>query len=310
MVRWPSAARPAAAADDAAVGPPPIAKCPLIGSLIDAADSTAVRSAVARQSFRQVGTGASTDRATLKIDIMGDTPSAAAAVAEYTRLMSLAVHELRTPTSVVGGYLRMLQKDTSAELSERQRRMIDEAEKSCARLAALIGELSDLSKLDAGTAAVKTERFDIFQLVVEVAQEIHEGQDREVQLDTPRSDLRRSDHRRSDAPQDRIRSHRARRGARAAGGYQGGRGVETRDAGWTTGRVRDRGAGTGSAARARVTPGFVRRRSGRARARAAHRSTGLRSPWRPRLVGAARTQGVELPVGSRGAIVASLPLSE
>jgi signal transduction histidine kinase len=114
---------------------------------------------------------------------MGDTPSAAAAVAEYTRLMSLAVHELRTPTSVVGGYLRMLQKDTSAELSERHRRMIDEAEKSCGRLAALIGELSELSKLDAGTAAVKTERFDIFQLVVEVAQEIHEGQEREVQLD-------------------------------------------------------------------------------------------------------------------------------
>jgi two-component system sensor histidine kinase ArlS len=115
---------------------------------------------------------------------MGDIPSAAAAVAEYTRLMSLAVHELRTPTSVVGGYLRMLQKDTSAELSERQRRMIDEAEKSCARLAALIGELSDLSKLDAGTAAVKSERFDIFQLVVEVAQEVREGRDRDIELET------------------------------------------------------------------------------------------------------------------------------
>ena len=43
----------------------------------------------------------------------------------YTQLLSLAVHEFRTPASVVGGYLRMLQGDTDAPLSERQQRMID-----------------------------------------------------------------------------------------------------------------------------------------------------------------------------------------
>ena len=31
---------------------------------------------------------------------------------DYPTLISLAVHELRTPASVVGGYLRMLQRDT------------------------------------------------------------------------------------------------------------------------------------------------------------------------------------------------------
>ena len=67
----------------------------------------------------------------------------------YAQLLSLAVHEFRTPASVVGGYLRMLQRDTDAPLSERQRRMIDEAERSCQRLVALIGELSEIQKLDA-----------------------------------------------------------------------------------------------------------------------------------------------------------------
>ena len=43
----------------------------------------------------------------------------------YPKLISLAVHELRTPASVVGGYLRMLQRDTEAPLSERQRKMVD-----------------------------------------------------------------------------------------------------------------------------------------------------------------------------------------
>ena len=67
----------------------------------------------------------------------------------YTQLLSLAVHEFRTPASVVGGYLRMLQRDADAPLSERQRRMIDEAERSCQRLVALIAELSEIQKLDA-----------------------------------------------------------------------------------------------------------------------------------------------------------------
>ena len=40
----------------------------------------------------------------------------------YPKLISLAVHELRSPASVVGGYLRMLQRDTEAPLSDRQRR--------------------------------------------------------------------------------------------------------------------------------------------------------------------------------------------
>jgi signal transduction histidine kinase len=100
----------------------------------------------------------------------------------YAQLLSLAVHELRTPASVVSGYLRMLQRDTDHPLSERQRRMVDEADKSCARLVALIGELSELSKLDAGTASGKEETFDLVQLIEEVAADVHEAEDREVHL--------------------------------------------------------------------------------------------------------------------------------
>ena len=95
-------------------------------------------------------------------------------VAAHARLLSLAVHELRTPASVVGGYLRMLQRDTTAPLSERQRKMVDEAEKSYGRMVALIDELSEISKLDAGTAAVNEETFDLFELVQEVADSMHE----------------------------------------------------------------------------------------------------------------------------------------
>jgi signal transduction histidine kinase len=102
--------------------------------------------------------------------------------AAYARLLSLAVHEFRTPASVVGGYLRMLQREGDQPLSDRQRKMIDEAEKSCARLVALIGELSEISKLDGGTAPFKEEPIDLFQLIREVAAGVHEAGERGVHL--------------------------------------------------------------------------------------------------------------------------------
>jgi signal transduction histidine kinase len=100
----------------------------------------------------------------------------------YPPLLSLAVHELRTPASVVGGYLRMLQKDQDPPMSERQRRMIDEAEKSCARLVAIVAELSDIGKLDSGAVKFLQRPFDLFSLVAEVAELVQEGKDRDVHL--------------------------------------------------------------------------------------------------------------------------------
>jgi signal transduction histidine kinase len=100
----------------------------------------------------------------------------------YPRLISLAVHELRTPIGVVAGYLRMLQRDSDG-LTERQRKMIDEASKSCARVVALIAELSEVGKLDEGTIAMAQRPLDVFPLVAEVAASVHKAIDRAVKLD-------------------------------------------------------------------------------------------------------------------------------
>ena len=108
--------------------------------------------------------------------------SAPTVVNEFARLLSLAAHEFRTPASVVSGYLRMLQKETDAPLSERQRKMVDEAAKSCARMVALIAELSEVSKLDSNTAPVRAETFDLFTELEEVARNVQDGNDREVSL--------------------------------------------------------------------------------------------------------------------------------
>jgi signal transduction histidine kinase len=112
--------------------------------------------------------------------LMSEPDVSAALLESYARLLSLAAHEFRTPASVVSGYLRMLQRDADQPLSERQKKMVDEAEKSCARLVGLISELSEISRLDGGTAAVKAQTFDLFQLIREMAAGVHEASDREV----------------------------------------------------------------------------------------------------------------------------------
>src|SRR5262245_33761638 len=93
----------------------------------------------------------------------------------YLQLLGLAVHEFRTPVSVVGGYLRMLQRDTAGELNDRQRKMIEEAEKSCARLVALISEMSDVAKLDSGVLSLARQPLDLFALVSDVAEHVQEA---------------------------------------------------------------------------------------------------------------------------------------
>ena len=116
----------------------------------------------------------------------------------YSQLLSLAVHEFRTPASVVGGYLRMLQaRHGIGALSERQRKMIADAARSCGRIVELINEMSEISKLDAGTAPVRLETFDLFPVLQEVAAGISEAEDREVRLEVRGDTDRRAAHRRS-----------------------------------------------------------------------------------------------------------------
>ena len=124
---------------------------------------------------------------------------------DYPRLMSLAVHEFRTPASVVGGYLRMMQRD-GEPLSERQQKMIEEAEKSCGRLVALVNEMSELAKLDAGLARLAEAPVDVFGLVHEVAAVVHEASERNVHLEA-RGPGRRSAIRRCHTAQECVRRH-------------------------------------------------------------------------------------------------------
>jgi signal transduction histidine kinase len=101
----------------------------------------------------------------------------------FPRAMSLAVHELRTPVTVVAGYLRMVLKEQAGPLSDMQRRMLEEAERSCGRINALVSEMSELGKLEDGRIEIGRAEFDLAAVITELASNMHEGSDRGIRLE-------------------------------------------------------------------------------------------------------------------------------
>lgn len=73
-----------------------------------------------------------------------------ASAPDWPKVLSLAVHEFRTPLTVVAGYLRMLSTDRVGPMTEAQQRVVQEAERSCERLSALLVELSDVAHFHQG----------------------------------------------------------------------------------------------------------------------------------------------------------------
>jgi signal transduction histidine kinase len=101
----------------------------------------------------------------------------------WPKILSLSVHEFRTPMTVVAGYIRMLLKDRAGPLSDQQRKLLEEAEKSCGRLTALLTEVSDLSNLEGGTAPFNKRPADLQTALRDAVDQLPPLPDREVTID-------------------------------------------------------------------------------------------------------------------------------
>lgn len=101
----------------------------------------------------------------------------------WPKILSLSVHEFRTPMTVVAGYIRMLLKDRAGPLSEQQRGLLEQAEKSCARLTALLSEVGELSNLEGGTAPFNRQSTDLHRVLRDAVTQLPPLPDREVRVD-------------------------------------------------------------------------------------------------------------------------------
>lgn len=80
--------------------------------------------------------------------------------------LATMTHELRTPLSGVIGMAGLL---NTTQLDDEQKEYLDSVNASANMLQSLIGDILDLSKIDAGRLELKSARFDLRNSLVEVA---------------------------------------------------------------------------------------------------------------------------------------------
>ena len=86
--------------------------------------------------------------------------------------------------TVVSGYLQMLLREQGGPLNEKQRKMLEEADRSCTRIGTLVSEMSDLGRLEGGDLKLSGPEFDLSALIAELATGMPEGEDRGIRLET------------------------------------------------------------------------------------------------------------------------------
>jgi len=106
-------------------------------------------------------------------------------------LASLA-HELRNPLAPIRSSIELLQRIPASD-DPRAARAQDIIERQCARLAEIVDDLLDLSRIDSGNIQLKRDRVDVAQVIERaVARHASAIRDRrqQLQLDVPRERLR------------------------------------------------------------------------------------------------------------------------
>ena len=99
-------------------------------------------------------------------------------------------HELRTPLHTVIGFAELLGEQTQGPLNEKQKRFIEHIHKDSLHLLALINDVLDLSKIEAGRLSLRPEVFDFSAVLDESLASIRpQGQAKsqlfEIEIDKP-----------------------------------------------------------------------------------------------------------------------------
>jgi K+-sensing histidine kinase KdpD len=100
-----------------------------------------------------------------------------------TNFVALAAHELRTPVTAIHGFIQTL-NHLGARLSEEQRADVHIAlEQQTARLAQLVEQLLDLSRLDAAAVQVRRRRVELRSQLEETVRSAAQAYDAEVEVE-------------------------------------------------------------------------------------------------------------------------------
>lgn len=100
-----------------------------------------------------------------------------------TEFLSIASHQLRTPTSVVRGYLSLLEEGIYDSDPKKKQRVIKDALLNVERLASTISDLLNAVRLEAGRLTLEPQLNDIVAVVQDVQEELQtKSLEKDIQL--------------------------------------------------------------------------------------------------------------------------------
>ena len=88
-----------------------------------------------------------------------------------SQFISMASHELRTPLIAIKGYVELLQDGNAGPVNEEQLQMLRTVSRNTVRLARIVTELLDLSRIEENKLALHPEPFNVADLLDEIALE-------------------------------------------------------------------------------------------------------------------------------------------
>ena len=101
-----------------------------------------------------------------------------------SQFISMASHELRTPLIAIQGYVDLLRDGAAGEVNEEQMTMLATVSRNTVRLARIVTELLDLSRIEENKLALNQEDFAVAEVLAEVVQEQKPSLDRRFQTVT------------------------------------------------------------------------------------------------------------------------------
>jgi signal transduction histidine kinase len=91
---------------------------------------------------------------------------------EKSRFITQVGHELRTPLTTVLAFADILRRNRTSNLSEDQLQKLRVMQRNGRRLAVLIDDLLDLSRIEAGSYVLQNEKLDVAEFVRSAAQDL------------------------------------------------------------------------------------------------------------------------------------------
>jgi PAS domain S-box-containing protein len=98
-----------------------------------------------------------------------EVEQASAAKSQFLANMS---HEFRTPLNAILGYTSMLLKGVAGEMTPHQRRNLERVDSNAHHLLAIINDILDISRIEAGKMPLTVTEFAVRDLVTEVLAEV------------------------------------------------------------------------------------------------------------------------------------------